>query len=159
MLPISSSYIGKKPDYAIIDGSMAILLECKAVKLRKDAKTMVTEAEINESLKQVIKGLKQLDEFIKACQAKLPRLNKFYNCSKFKPVLVSLEKMHLINSNWFRNHANNLLKGQGIINLDWQILSIGELECLQPHLVEGIHLSQVSKSQRAHVTFAMSRNA
>jgi hypothetical protein len=67
---ISSSYKGKKPDYVIIDGSTAILFECKAVKLRKDAKTMATEKEINESLEQVVKGLTQLDEFIKACQKK-----------------------------------------------------------------------------------------
>lgn len=140
---ISTSYSGKKPDYAIIDGSMTILLECKAVKLKKDAKTMATEEEINESLKQIIKGLKQLDEFIKACQAKTTGLDIFYGCSRFKPVLVTLEKIYLINSCWFRSHINDLLRNEGIINLDWQILSIGELERLQPHLLEGIHLSQV----------------
>lgn len=140
---ISSSYSGKKPDYAIIDGSMAILIECKAVKLKKDAKTMANEEAINESLKQIIKGLKQLNEFIEACQKNLPGLDKFDGCSKFKPVLVSLEKVYLINSDPFRNHINDLLRDEGIINLDWQILSIGELERLQPHLVEGIHLSEV----------------
>ena len=122
---------------------MAILIECKAVKLKKDAKTMANEEAINESLKQIIKGLKQLNEFIEACRKNLPGLDKFDGCSKFKPVLVSLEKVYLINSDPFRNHINDLLRDEGIINLDWQILSIGELERLQPHLVEGIHLSEV----------------
>jgi hypothetical protein len=35
------------------------------------------------------------------------------------------------------------LKNDGILNLNWQILSIGEIERLQPHLLEGIYLSQV----------------
>ncbi|MCX5982575.1 hypothetical protein [Anabaena sp. AL93] len=83
---------------------------------------------------------------------KIPGLNTFDGCSKFKPVLVSLEKIYLINSDWFRNHINNLLINKGIINLDWQILSIGELERLQPHLIEGIHLSQVLQDLE-HKTF------
>jgi hypothetical protein len=43
----------------------------------------------------------------------------------------------------FRTHINELLKNEGIVNLDWQILSIDKLERLQPHLAAGIHLSQV----------------
>ena len=133
----------KSPDYAIIDGSVAIFLECKAIKFKLPAQTISSEETINDSLEQVIKGLIQIDTFIKACKAGESNLDEFHECSTFMPVLVTLEEMYLINSDDFRDHINELLKNKGIVNLDWQILSIGELERLQPHLAAGIHLSQV----------------
>jgi len=131
----------KSPDYAIIDGSVAIVLECKATKFTLAAKTISSEEAINDSLGQVKKGLIQLDTFIKA---RASNLDEFQECSRFMPVLVTLEDdMLLINDVDFRDHINELLKNEGIDNLDWQILSIGALELLQPHLAAGIHLSQV----------------
>lgn len=133
----------QSPDYAIIDGSVAIVLECKATKFKLPAKTISSEEDINDSLEQVIKGLIQIDTFIKACKAGESNLDEFHECGTFMPVLVTLEDMYLINSDDFRAHINELLKKEQIVNLDWQILSIGELERLQPHLASGIHLSQV----------------
>jgi hypothetical protein len=133
----------KSPDYAIIDGSIAIVLECKATKFTLGAQTISSEEAINDSLKQVIKGLIQIDTFIKACQSRASNLDEFHECSRFMPVLVTHEEMYLINDVDFRAHINELLKNERIVNLDWQILSIGELERLQPHLAAGIHLSQV----------------
>lgn len=136
----------KSPDYAIIDGSVAIVLECKATKFNLLAKTISSEEEINKSLKQQVKkGLIQLDTFIEACKDRASNLDEFHECSTFMPVLVTFEEMYLINSDDFRAHINELLKNKNkeIVNLDWQILSIGELERLQPHLAAGIHLSQV----------------
>ena len=133
----------KSPDYAIIDGSVAIVLECKATKFTLGAQTISSEEAINDSLKQVIKGLIQIDTFIKACQSRASNLDEFHECSRFMPVLVTHEEMYLINDVDFRAHINELLKNERIVNLDWQILSIGELERLQPHLAAGIHLSQV----------------
>jgi hypothetical protein len=140
---LDESYRGKKPDYALIDGNLVILFECKAIKLRKDAKTMATEEEINKSLKEVIDGIQQIDEFIKNCQAKLPNLQRFDKYTIFKPVLITLEEIYLINDYFFRDYINKFLKEKGVSCFDWQILSIGELEELQPHLSQGIHLSQV----------------
>jgi hypothetical protein len=133
----------KSPDYAIIDGSIALIFECKATKFNLPAQTIASEEAVNDSLKQVKKGLIQLDTFIKACKSKLPGLHQFHHCTIFKPILVSLEPLYLINSVDFRNHVNELLKNESIVNLDWRIFSIGELEVLQPHLVQGINLSQV----------------
>jgi len=147
-LDIRSSYpesMGKVPDYAVIDGSTAILIESKATRFNRAAQTISTEDAINDSLKQVIKGLRQLNSFINACQSKLPELYHFHGCTTFKPVFVSLEPMYLINSGFFRDHINQLLASEGVVNLNWQILSVGELEALQPHLTEGIHLSQVTQ--------------
>jgi hypothetical protein len=133
----------KTPDYAIIDGSVAIILECKATRFTLPAQNIASEQAVNESLKQVKKGLIQLDNFVKACQSKAQNLEQFHGCRTFKPVLVTLEEMYLINSEPFKNHVNNLLQNEGIFNLNWHILSIDEIERLQPHLAEGIRLSQV----------------
>ncbi len=145
---IRQCYKGKAPDYAIIDGKTALLFECKATKFNLTAKTQATEEAINNSLKQVLKGFKQLDDFIKACQSKLPELADFHQCEHFEPILISLEPLYLINSEFFREHINQLLRPKGVTNLNWQILSIGELEALQPHLSEGIHFSQVLNNLR-----------
>lgn len=133
----------KSPDYAIISSDVAIVFECKSTKFKLPAQTISSEEAINDSLQQVKKGLIQMDTFIKACKSRLSSLHEFHDCNIFKPVLVTLEEMYLINSLDFREHINELLKNEGIVNLDWQILSIGELERLQPHLAAGIHLSQV----------------
>lgn len=134
---------GKAPDWILIDGSTLILFECKATRFSRAAQAIASEDDINSSLAQVKKGIKQLASFISACQGKTSELETFHNCNVFKPVLVSLEPLHLINSELFREHINNLLENEGVTNLDWQILSIDELELLQPHISAGFKLAQI----------------
>ncbi|MFN4953115.1 MAG: hypothetical protein ACK5WC_01300 [Aphanizomenon sp.] len=134
---------GKVPDWVVIDGSTVVLLECKTTRFSRAAQAIASEDAVNSSLKQVKKGLKQLANFISACQAKVPELEKFHNCTTFKPILVSLEPLYLINCTFFQEHINSLLAAEGITGLDWQILSIDELEVLQPHIAAGFKLSQV----------------
>jgi len=134
---------GKAPDWIIVDGSTVLLFECKATRFSRAAQAIASEDSVNISLAQVKKGLKQLASFISACQAKISELQKFHHCSTFKPILVSLEPLFLINSEFFREHINTLLTAEGVTGLDWQILSIDELEALQPHIAAGFNLSQV----------------
>jgi hypothetical protein len=70
-------------------------------------------------------------------------VQKLHACITFKPILVSLEPLHLINSTFFREHIDSLLISEGITDLNWQILSIHELEALQPHIAAGFSLSKV----------------
>ena len=134
---------GKAPDWILIDGANLVLFECKATRFSRAAQAIASEKDINSSLAQVRKGLKQLHSFITACQNNIPELEKFHGCRTFKPILVSLEPLYLINSFFFREHINTLLADEGITGLDWQILSIDELEILQPHLASGFRLLQV----------------
>ncbi len=134
---------GKAPDWIIIDGSTVLLFECKATRFSRAAKAIASEDSVNKSLAQVKKGLKQLASFISACQAKISELQKFHHCSTFKPIFVSLEPLFLINSELFREYINTLLTAEGVTGLDWQILSIDELEALQPHIAAGLNLAQV----------------
>lgn len=133
---------GKVPDWAVIDGSTAVLVECKATRFTRAALTTGDENAVNDSLKQVITGLKQLDEFTKACEAKKPGLEQFHHCNKFEPVLATLEPLHLINSTFFREHIDQLLAEKDVNNLPWLVLPLDELEVLQPHLAAGIGLSE-----------------
>jgi hypothetical protein len=139
---------GKVPDWIMIDGSTAIFLECKATRFSRAAQAIASEDTVNDSLAQVKKGLKQLASFISACQAKVPELQRFHHCSMFKPIIVSLEPLYLINSSFFREYIDTLLAAEGVTGLDWQILSIDELEALQPHIAAGFNLSQVLHEMR-----------
>jgi len=134
---------GKAPDWIIVDGSTVLLFECKATRFSRAAQAIASEDSVNSSLAQVKKGLKQLASFISACQAKISELQKFHHCSTFKPILVSLEPLFLINSEFFREYINTLLIAEGVTGIDWQILSINELEALQPHIAAGFNLAQV----------------
>jgi hypothetical protein len=134
---------GKAPDWIIVDGTTVILFECKATRFSRAAQALASEDAVNSSLAQVKKGLQQLASFISACQSKISELQKFENCTVFKPVLISMEPLFLINSIFFREHIDALLAVEGIIGLDWQIISIDELEALQPHIAAGFNLAQV----------------
>jgi hypothetical protein len=129
---------GKVPDWAVVDGTTAVLVECKATRFARRALAMGDEGAVNEGLKQVMKGLKQLDEFIEACRTKRPGLERFHGCTQFKPVLTTLEPLYLVNSTFFREHIDGLLAEAGVTDLPWLILPIDEVERLQPHLAAGI---------------------
>lgn len=133
----------KIPDWALIDGSTLILFECKATFFKRPAEAIASEEIINNNLEPVIKGLVQLFEFGDACQSQAKELTKFRDCTKFKSILVSLEPLHFINTSYFREHIDSLLIKKNVTDLDWQILSIDELERLQPHLAAGFKLTQV----------------
>ena len=139
---------GKVPDWIVVDGSTAIIIECKATRFSRAAQAIANEDAVNSSLKQVTKGLKQLHEFISACERKVPSLKKFHDCKKFISIVISLEPMSLINTDFFQNHIDSLLAQKNIPKFDWQILSINELESIQPHLINGIKLSQVLENLR-----------
>lgn len=140
---------GKAPDWIIVDGSTLLLFECKATRFSRAAQAIASEESVRSSLAQVKKGLKQLASFIAACSAKISELQKFNHCSEIKPILVSLEPLFLINSHFFREYINDLLTDEGITGLDWQILSINEIEAFQPHIVEGFSLATVLQELRS----------
>jgi hypothetical protein len=152
---IRKTYPGKKgkvPDWAVVDGTTAVLFECKATRFNRRALVTGDEDAVNDSLKQVIKGLKQMDEFAKACRAKRPGLERFHGCTEFKPVLTTPEPLYLVNSTFFREHIDGLLAKEGVTDLPWLVLPVDELEPLQPHLAAGTNLGATLDELR-HTTF------
>jgi len=152
---IRKTYPGKKgkvPDWAVVDGTTAVLIECKATRFNRRALVTGDEDAVNASLKQVIKGLKQMDEFAEACRAKRPGLERFHGCTEFKPVLTTPEPLYLVNSHFFREHIDGLLAKEGVTDLPWLVLPVDELEPLQPHLAAGTDLGATLDELR-HTTF------
>ena len=139
---------GKVPDWAVVDGSTAVLVECKATRFNRIALATGDESEVDKSLKQVLKGLGQLHEFAEACRAKRPGLERFHGCTEFKPVLSTPEPPYLVNSHFFREHVDGLLAARGITGLPWLVLPVDELERLQPHLKAGINLGETVDALR-----------
>jgi len=136
---------GRVPDWIVIDGATAILIECKATRFSRAALGTGAEAGINDSLRQVLKGLIQLHEFRQALQARTPGLEMFHCCTTFKPILVSFEPLHLINTPLFRKHIDHLLTREGVTGLPWHIISLKELEAFQPHLTAGVRLAEIAQ--------------
>lgn len=137
------SYSGKVPDWIVLEGSTAILIECKATRFSLPALSTGAEESVNKSLAQVLKGLKQLHEFRTAIIEKNHSLMSFTSCSKIKPVLVTLEPLYLINTVLFREHIDALIEKEAVTDLPWRILSVKEIESFEPHLKSGIQLSDI----------------
>lgn len=133
---------GKVPDWAVVDGRTAVLVECKSTRFTRKALASGDEGAVNEGLKQVLKGLGQLHEFAEACRTGRPGLERFHRCTEFKPVLSTPEPLYLVNSHFFREHVDGLLAARGITGLPWLVLPVDELERLQPHLKAGTGLGE-----------------
>jgi len=134
---------GKVPDWVIIDGATTILIECKATRFSKAATTLGSEDAVNDSLKQVIKGLHQLHDFRKACRKKAEGLEAFHTSNKIISVLITLEPLPMINSSLFKEFIDQKLSQKGKTSFPWRILSINELENLQVHLAAGVSFSEI----------------
>ena len=142
---------GKLPDWVVVEGDTAIIFQVKATKFSRVALTTASEEDINNSLKQVIKGLVGLHEFRNAILTKAKGLEEFHDCSKVISVFVSFGSFYLINSFLFEKHVNKLLNNTHNINSpSWIILSIDELEELQPYLYAGIGLAEIMKNIESH---------
>ena len=142
---------GKAPDWIVLDGSTAILIECKATRFSLAAQSTGAVEAVDNSLKQVVSGLKQLYEFMQALTNKTRGLEHLNNFTVIHPLLVSFEPLFLINTELFRKHVNGLLETEGIPDFPWRIMSVKELESFQPHLEAGIsfaHILSELKSER-----------
>lgn len=139
---VYSTNKGKVPDWVVIDGDTAILIECKATQLKRLALATGSEEAITSSVGQITSGLKQLQEFMLACQSgdvDLPALKK---CCNYCPVVMTFEPLYLANSTVFRELLEGLVD-KDVTGLPWLILSLDELEQLQPHIAAGLAMGEL----------------
>lgn len=138
---------GKAPDWVVFENEAAILIECKATGLSQKALATGDMESVDYSVKQVIKGLVQLHEFKHACQKKTLGLEKLHNYSELKLLLTTYEPFYLINSDPFRETINqrleNILSPKGITVSNYEILSVVQLEKLQPHLAASVKIRNI----------------
>jgi len=134
---------GPVPDWIVLEGNTAVLIECKATRFSRSALATGSKTAIDSSLKQLLKGLGQAIRFKKACQRREPGLENLSGVGAFSIVFVSLEPLHLVNSYFFRQYIDQLLAADALYDDSWVVLSIQDLEMLQPHLAAGISISEV----------------
>jgi hypothetical protein len=140
---------GKVPDWIILDGDTAILIECKATGFSRKALATADETTIDYSLNRVVDGLTQLSEFREACERREAGLERLNCCSTFRTLVITFEHMFLVNSLPFREiiwpRLSERLSTKGIKPSPWVVLSIGQLENLQVHLSAGIRMATFLK--------------
>jgi hypothetical protein len=133
---------GKAPDWFVIEGDTAILVECKAVGYPRKAVATGDEKRIDWTIDKVAEGLVQLHEFKEACVTKENGLERFSTCKEYKLLLVTYESIYLSNSVPLRealeHKVSSSLAPKGLSMSPWVIWSVDELEKLQPHLNAGI---------------------
>jgi len=138
---------GKVPDWVIIVDDTATLVECKATGFNREALATSKEKAIDYSISQIKKGLVQLHEFKDACHKKVKGLERLASVSNFNLRVLTYETFYLINSTFFREIINSeissKLSSKGISISDWHILSIDELERVQPHTKQGISFNEI----------------
>jgi hypothetical protein len=129
---------GKAPDWAIIEGDKAILVECKAVGYQKKALAMGDETTIDRTVDKIAEGLVQMHEFKAACLRTEPGLERFHACAEYKLLLITYEPVYLSNSKDLHSvleaKVSDELRPKGLSVSSWVIWSIDEMEKLQPHL-------------------------
>lgn len=144
---------GKVPDWIIIVDDTATLIECKAAGFNREALATGSEKAIDYSISQIKKGLVQLHEFKDACQRKVKGLEQLAAISNFNLRVVTYETFHLINSTFFKeiidSEISSVLSNKGIFISDWHILSIDELERVQPHMKQGISFNEIIEMLKA----------
>jgi hypothetical protein len=126
---------------AIQDEECLILMECKATKFSRAAIFQSDSKKVEDSLKQVVKGLGQLKEFRDSIITVAKGLENFPKFSRIIPILVTFEEIWSINSESGRNYLNKLSNEDNIKAFNWQILSFNYFEYLQPHVAKGFRFT------------------
>jgi hypothetical protein len=138
---------GKAPDWVVIEGDTAILVECKAVGYQRKALAMGDATTIDQTIDKLVEGLVQMHEFKASCLRNEPGLERFHACTNYKLLLITYEPVYLSNSRVLRGVLEDKVSGElrpkGLSTCSWVVWSIDELEKLQPHLNAGISMQSV----------------
>lgn len=137
---------GKVPDFCIIEGGTALIIECKATRFSLKALGTGAQEAVSESLKQIKKGIVQLHDFKTAIKERRKGLETFYSCNVIIPIVITYEWLYFINTELLKELIFEELKFQSISTFDFHVLSVQELEGLQPHLLNGIAISSAIES-------------
>ena len=137
---------GKTPDFVAIEGKRATFFECKTLRFSRKALALGDEQAINNTLKELVEGLLQLVEFQQACREQKVGNKKLNDLSEINLVVVTFGQLHLINSAPFRDEISKRLSeklGLPTQSLPrWQVLSLSQLEAIQPHISAGGSLAE-----------------
>jgi hypothetical protein len=139
---LPTTYNGKKPDYVVFCNEGVVLIECKATKYTQDMYEHGTNAKAKSCIKQIKKGIIQMDEF----EAEVPSLSKSigfsYTNIKLKKIVLTFDNLRGLKEGPLRGWVNREYKKEKI-NSDWQILWVGDFENIQPYITQGANFWEV----------------
>lgn len=124
---------GKVPDWIILDGKTAILIEVKTARIPRIVYATGDEAKLDEALEKVRDGLSQLFEFQQAVRDKKPGLERLAKCKEFVNVIATFEPAYLASSDPFKKRLRDVLDPR-MRSMRWSMLSLDEFEWFQVHL-------------------------
>ncbi|MGD0767476.1 MAG: hypothetical protein ABSB42_04550 [Tepidisphaeraceae bacterium] len=127
---------GKVPDWIIVDGKTAILVEVKVARIQRVVYATGREDKLSDCLDAVRGGLIQLCEFQSAVTRRAPGLERLARCREFLNIIITLEPMYLWRSDPFKNLVREGLPDSAR-RIDWSILSLDDIEWAQVHLCGG----------------------
>lgn len=119
-------------DWIVIEEDKAILIECKTSGITKEVKSNAElEALKSDLQKRVTHAIKQMHRLSGDVQKNDIGLDNLLGIKKFHYVVVNFDRIFLTNSPAIREIIDKEIK---VDNLDYQIISIGELEIIIPIL-------------------------
>ena len=126
----------KIPDWMIFCEEGVILIECKATRYSQDMYERGLKAEANSCIKQIRKGIIQMNEF----ETQIPRLcekfGKNYTDLQVQKIIVSHENLLGLRGGPLKNYVDREIIKKGY-SKEWKTLWIGELEEIQPYITGG----------------------
>ena len=126
----------KIPDWVIFCEEGVILIECKATRYSQDMYERGLKAEANSCIKQIRKGIIQMNEF----ETQIPRLcekfGKNYTDLQVQKIIVSHENLLGLRGGPLKNYVDREIIKKGY-SKEWKTLWIGELEEIQPYITGG----------------------
>ncbi len=133
----------KKPDFIVIEGDKAIIVECKAFRYSKKLVTESTDESLGDALEKVGRALVQIQEFLKS--------NSYYpilgdRIEEFIPVVVTYGRTYMLTAPALKIPREKMLREKNIDLPEWHLLDIRQLEHLEPHLKAGEVLSELLRT-------------
>ena len=133
---------GKVPDWVIIDGNTAVLIECKAARVLRRTYVLGDEDDLSTNVQKIVRGLVQMHEFRQAIIYRHPGIRCLHHCDRFISVVITWEQFYLSASKPFKDFIRGLVDG-AVSEMEFALLSLDELEWLQVHLHGEIGVSEI----------------
>lgn len=126
----------KKPDFIVLKGTTAILIECKAIRIYRSFTESDDKAQIKETFSSITNAQAQLSTFKSAIQAKNPGLEKFQNVKDFYGVIVIWEEFSPRIDDFFIKNIMQYYNNDFKDTIQFKMFSINMLEHLQASLTK-----------------------
>ena len=126
----------KIPDWVIFCEEGVILIECKATGYSQDMYERGLKAEANSCIKQIRKGIIQMNEFETQIPILCEKFGKNYTDLQVQKIIVSYENLLGLRVGFLKNYIDKEIIKNGY-STDWKTLWIWELEEIQPYITGG----------------------